>query len=332
MSNSITIDPQNTSPSVTVFGCGGCGINLVRQSNGYIDIRAKYRFLDTSYSNIREGEEIIKLKGEGAGLNRKQVVASVNQQLPNLKDEDLILSDINIVVFSLSGGSGSVIGPLLIREIKRRGKLAIALTVASHESETHTKNTLNTLKGLEKDTQDFNIYLPIMIFDNEISKELVTRTFSYKLERLIDILTLPTVEIDKNDRLNWIDVPKTLGIKSGLRVLQIETCNEMDDHAKKLLVSVEKDYILDSIIHIKAAHGSEVGLYLKARAIFNGEFAPTTHASAMMGIIGNNPDVFSKLISKIETLATQYKVQSSKHTSVFSSDDDTVDSDTGMIV
>ena len=127
-----TITHVNVPPSVSVFACGGAGLNLVRRTLPDITNRVSYKFLDTSIANLLPGESAHIIGGGGSGLVRGLNNDASIKAIAGLSDEDLNLNDINIVVFSLSGGSGSVLGPLLISDIAgRRKRLVIALTVSS---------------------------------------------------------------------------------------------------------------------------------------------------------------------------------------------------------
>ena len=326
------ITPPSTTPSVNVFGCGGAGINLLRSVTAYLSTRnTKYRYIDTSYANIHPGEEIIVIQGEGSGLVRSHNATPILQKLTKLTDEELNLSDINIVLFSMSGGSGSVVAPLLIRELHRRGKLVIAMTVTSSQSQKHTENTLKTLKSLENDAASYNIYLPICIFNNRFGQGLVDKVFAHKLERLVDLLTLPTAELDKTDRLHWLNAQKTIGAAPGLRLLHVSSYDNLDVQASEVeLQCGDDDYIYDSIISIRTPSARNETLP-KARIMFEGVFTTVT-LSPMFGIIGNPPNTFDSLVKHIDDTLLQYKSQVFRKHTVVNVDDSDIDPDSGLVL
>lgn len=93
-------------PSVSIYGCGGCGINTARNAQPSINSLVDSVFyVDTSRANLRDGESaIIVGEGNGSGKVRAENAASIQSKITSLSDEDLDLSDINILLFSLSGG------------------------------------------------------------------------------------------------------------------------------------------------------------------------------------------------------------------------------------
>ncbi len=145
--------------SLTVYGCGGCGGNIVQH---FVDIpddhdkplfpKTTLTMLDTSDSNLaKTGKKInhfIVPGLEGAGKHRTRAYEGVESQIMGILN-DHKPSPFNIVVFSGSGGSGSVIGPLITAELLRRGLATIAVVVGSTTSAIETDNTHKTLRSLQ---------------------------------------------------------------------------------------------------------------------------------------------------------------------------------------
>lgn len=333
MENAPSIIRPPSTPSVNIIGCGGAGINMLRHVVSAVTGRATHRYIDTSYSNLKAGEEVIIINGDGSGGLRKENAPLVNQKLSGYTGEQLNLADINIIVFSLSGGSGSVLGPLLIKEISRRKKLTVAIVIASSEDQIHTENTLNTLKSLESITAADNIYLPIMIFNNAYGRQVVNKHLPFKLERLVDLLTLPAIEIDKNDRLHWINVPKISGAAGGLRLLYVgaeRTGSDVDRDGEEW--SGTDGYIFDSVIHLstdKEVHS--LSTLIDTRMTFAGTFT-TVQNVPMIGVIGNPPNAFDKLTSAINDTLQKYKSQSVKKVAAVTIAPDDIDDETGLVL
>ena len=307
----------NTPPTVNIIACGGGGINMTRRSLQNIGDDVTYQYVDTSKANLLAGETALIIGSGGSGLVRSHNADRVVQAIAALSDEALGISDVNIVVFSLSGGSGSVIGPLLIRDImSRRGKLTVALTISSTQSEKHTENTLRTLQSLRKITDDCGLYLPISIFDNTAGIQKIDRVMPYKLERLIDLLTKPTTEVDKNDRLHWINVPKTLGDGlKGLRLLHVTTEADADANSGAEVWPVVQGHIYDSVL---ALHAEEYSVTSKprSRVSFEGLFS-TIKLVPMYGVIGNPPQAFDDLVKRIATTLNDYHTNATQHDDPF---------------
>lgn len=100
-----TFDTTNPSAvSVTIAGCGGCGINLSRPFKKS-DKLANVLYFDTSMTNTRNGESaFIVTNGSGSGSNRAENAHDIERVIPQISDEDIGKADVAIVMFSLSGG------------------------------------------------------------------------------------------------------------------------------------------------------------------------------------------------------------------------------------
>ena len=309
----------NVPPTVSVIACGGAGLNMLRRVLPDIKGRVSYKLLDTSIANLQPGEKAFIIGGGGSGLVQDQNADAANKAIAGISDEELGLSDINIVIFALSGGSGAVVGPKLIHDIAgRRKKLVIALVVSSTQSKKHTTNTMDTLRGLRKKCDDVGLYLPITIFDNNAGgRAAVDRAFTYKLARLVDLLTAPTIEIDKNDRVHWVDVPKTIGKQlTGLRLLRVETRTDKNTEIPNTEVWPDiKDHVYDSVLAIGSK--SQVNNNLpRAQVVFEGEFT-TIELVSICGTIGNPKGAFDNFLRDINNTLNGYNVSAESHDDPF---------------
>lgn len=141
-----------------IYGAGGAGMNIAHtfsktaaQSDENISAEAHFTYLDTSRSNLKAGMDekdcyILPADGSGKvrGHNYEKIGEVVKQVMLDHKPMDF-----NIVVFSGSGGSGSVFGPMVIKELLSRDIPVVAVVVGSDESVIAAENTLKTLKTLE---------------------------------------------------------------------------------------------------------------------------------------------------------------------------------------
>lgn len=155
---------MSKSNKVRIYGCGGAGINramaIVGIEHGIDCAEFNAVALDTSSSNfdrnnltlptyqLKTGVTADGSEAEGSGGVRKSnypaIAASIKEMLGSHPP-----SVFNVVIFSASGGSGSVIGPLMIRELNRRGLPTIAVVIGDDNSLLATMNTLKTMQSLD---------------------------------------------------------------------------------------------------------------------------------------------------------------------------------------
>ncbi len=319
---------ENTRPSLNIIGCGGCGINIVRVVLRELSDRVSYYYLDASMADVQINEVAHVVEAGGSGLVRASNSGPIFKMITEIDDDKLHIADINIVVFSLSGGSGSVIGPLLLRDIaERRKKQVIAVVIASSESETHAKNTADTIKSLQAVMG--NTYLPIMIFDNAAGRSTVDRVAIAKLSRLVDMLTLQTRTIDKRDRLHWLNGSITSKLPSGMQLMHIEWDDkDVGGVSKSEVWNVADDYIFDAILQIDTEKYQRPNTR-RSRAQFTGQFVDVKF-TPMTGLIGAPPDAITTVIQEHERILGQYKSQPKAAAVTIAAD--VIDPTTGLVL
>lgn len=236
---------NNSGVSVTVIGCGGAGLNQARPFKEKVNTI----FFDTSSTNIRAGEKVkILANGSGSGSNRAENAREIEGSVGKLSDSDVGLADASIVMFSLAGGTGSVSGPLMIRELSRRGSRVIGVAIADTSSSTGAKNTNNTLKTLSAIAKNNDIYLPMIIVsnDNAQTRGEVDKTITTLVTALIGILTRPVYEVDRNDRLNWLNPKKVVDTTPGIKLITFD-CEGMQIN-DEIVFGTGSEEMVDSLL------------------------------------------------------------------------------------
>ena len=322
---------NSSIPTVRIFGLGGAGLNTVRAVKNIYADRASFMCFDTSLANTKPGEDTIILAGgSGSGKIRKTNADPIAIAFANMSDEELALGDVNICVFSASGGSGSVSGPLFIAEIaSRQDKIAnriVALVIIDTDTEINARNSLNTLQSIHNLAEQHNIYLPITIFNNSCKggKRVVDMTIVNKLNWLVHMLTIPTFEIDRNDRRNFLAGNETVNAPPGMKLLHVamgtdaEASNE-DIEASGEMWAWDDNFIVDSIMNI-SANGNEVNRRVKARVAFEGHFT-ANQTYPVIGVVGGPPSMFDNIMAGIKSTLKQFGAQSHSSTSTFGNGD-----------
>lgn len=140
---------------VRIFACGGGGINLGKEyiKSGHTGDVADVQvaFVDTSDSNLDDAlvDNCWLFKDlDGSGKIRNSNDKVIAKAVPDIlrKFEP---GDLNIVVFTASGGTGSVAGPLILKQLLEDGHSAIGIVTGSHESIKTAENTIGTMKTLD---------------------------------------------------------------------------------------------------------------------------------------------------------------------------------------
>lgn len=205
-------------------------------------------------ANTKAGESaFIVTNGSGSGSNRAENARDIESVIPMISDEDLGKSDVAIIVTSLSGGSGSVISGLLAREYVRRGSRVIMVSIADTSYSVGAKNTLNTLKTFAAIAKNNDIYLPMIMLsnDNANTRTEVDESVRHAIADLINVLTRPVYEVDKNDRLNWIDPSKVVQTSPGLKLMTFYSEGSKID--PKLTLGMGSKEMVDSLMILQGS-------------------------------------------------------------------------------
>jgi|MDTC01.1.fsa_nt_gb hypothetical protein len=137
---------------VKVYACGGLGMNIGSSlTSDLYDVA----YIDSSKSNVNQSVDSEKvtyvngIKGTGgSGGHRVNNYKPISEMIPSFISANQP-ADLNIVVFSLSGGTGSVAGPLTVGELLRNGHPTACVVLGDPTSQKFLDNTIATLKSLE---------------------------------------------------------------------------------------------------------------------------------------------------------------------------------------
>jgi hypothetical protein len=179
--------------TLVLHGCGGCGINQVAAStsvlkelgDGFADIIDTY--IDTTDKNFKHLEDVNNdscysisdnsYKGnalDGAGGERRTNYKFIQESVKDYLDKRGIKEHDNgtyhAVVFSAGGGSGSVIGPVLLKNMLERGIPAIAIITGDMETGNLAQNTSNSLATLQSMAKLVNKPISLYYVNNKTSK------------------------------------------------------------------------------------------------------------------------------------------------------------------
>lgn len=147
---------------VAIYACGGGGINISREFDGVpvvADIaKIRVTYLDTSDSNLVDGlgektflfedpdapaADEVDGSGKVKALNADLIEAQCPLALRKFPGQDL-----NILVYTASGGTGNVIAYNLHKLLLEEGKQVVAVIIGSTENERTAKNTIGTIGSL----------------------------------------------------------------------------------------------------------------------------------------------------------------------------------------
>ena len=215
--------------SISIFCCGGTGVNIGKQiptSNMQLDVY----YIDTSKSNLKgitEDNIFIVEEMDGAGKYR----AMTYDKFKSFQDEILIRfkpSDtLNIVLSSLSGGSGSVIAPLVAKELISNGYNTIVIGIDSRNSVIELRNTIKTLQSYRGISSTLKKPVSLYYIENHSRKEADEQALLFI--QLFSVLTNKAIteEFDISDLANFINFDKVTDNEPTVSIIDINRNEEI---------------------------------------------------------------------------------------------------------
>lgn len=203
-----------------VYGAGGAGINIAARleslrsaTSGVTMEPVDVSYIDTSSSNVHHNKVdadnlyIIETDSEtkGAGKKRDDVYVPVQEQVRRilLGHEP---QEFNCIINSLSGGSGSVIGPLLHKEMQHMGHNVVSIIIGSSDSSIEIQNTMKTLEMYMKISAETKAPVVVIYFENckETPRSSVDEKVVTSVGLLSAIFSHNNQEMDGADITNFL--------------------------------------------------------------------------------------------------------------------------------
>lgn len=297
---------------LTVYCCGGLGVsigskfikNLGKVSESFAEICPV--FIDTSKSDLNDAipnDLVYLVQGlDGSGKKRDSNYQSV-KECSNEILHQFPPSEVNIVIHSASGGSGSVISPVLVSELLSRDVLTIVITVGSVSSKIEISNTINTLKSYDVISKKRG--LPVLVSYKENNKNSPRNKVDGEIQSTVLMLAAlfsgNNRKLDMADLKNFINYHKVTSYDPKLSMIDFFSKDIIMTKGLSLisvatLVDDKTDYELDTFVEYQA-----VG-YLPTKTEDNAD-GVNIDLPVHMCVIG---EYFSGVVGKLEGLLKDY--------------------------
>jgi hypothetical protein len=282
-----------------VYLCGGTGVNIANaiktmsaspdSMTGMANIELV--LIDTSNANLTNAnakDSVYLFKGiDGGGKHRGDIHPVVSPKAFEIL-EKFPAGDMNVVISSLGGGSGSVIAPCIMRELLKQNKLALAVGITNNDSKIEVENTVDTMGSYEGLARTLKKCVVLAPFHNNNSAGFAdVNTLVANLVMLLAVLSSRQNHgLDSADLVNWINFdavtdvsPRLMGLMHATNKTEIGddihpiTVATLGNHGDDVRPSWVPDYqavgyiaegcdaITDSPAHFVVADGVVQRLY-----------------------------------------------------------------------
>lgn len=224
---------------VRIYACGGCGLNNgqhFEQFRGANDVgfaQLDIVYVDTSKSNLRASinpEHCYMLEGlDGSGKIRKENHAEISAQIKAIMQKFKPV-DLNIVISSAAGGSGSVIAPLLTSELIANEHPTVVISIGSADTRLDCENTLKTIKSYEAISQMRKTAIAMAYIQNSqtTSRTNADEEARQMIMALCVLFSRENQELDSKDLFNFLRFERVTTFQPSLVMLQrVEGSNDI---------------------------------------------------------------------------------------------------------
>lgn len=243
---------NKTNPDkIIVHAAGGCGISVADKvmtriaalGDGYAEIVFKY--IDTTKNNI----DHIEPKGEfwqitqknadgsavdGSGGERSAQAGNIDKSIKEYLDHNKIYKQVtgeyHMVISSMSGGSGSVIGATLTRELLKRDIPVLPVLIGDTSNALGAINTVDGFKTLDSISRMLNKPVVTYYVNNHKLGPSISANRAQANEILFRDLSVVSIFLSgMNDSLDYSDMVsmiypayyKKVEVKPGVYGLQV---------------------------------------------------------------------------------------------------------------
>lgn len=205
---------------IYVYGCGGAGVTITSKEitklvgDNMLNVHTK--FIDTSRADIDSfdlnQEDVfvvtntkVDRKIDGAGGVREALDKYITPAMQDYADKLAYdKSDIHIVVSSSSGGSGSLIAPRLIHNLKSAGCPVLYITLVDTSSVTYCETSIKTLSHIDLMGRKYKYSIPTMVVDNSDAIKVVDSKIGLNVELLSVLLSADHKALDSADNIMFV--------------------------------------------------------------------------------------------------------------------------------
>jgi cell division GTPase FtsZ len=217
---------------LTIYGLGGAGINIakkfrdVKTERGSCIVRTFMS--DTSSANIR-GTDIdnaaIYEDKDGSGGIRNTNFEDIKERSKKFLYENKP-SKFVLVIHSVAGGTGSVMGPVIvdyIRNMKDEDRVVIPVVIGDTSHLKAAENSIATLQTYENFARNHNKPIVMVYEHNQSSLAEVDRRLEVMISSIILLLSRDNMRIDSEDIRNFFEYTRVTNHPPGIGILNAYT-------------------------------------------------------------------------------------------------------------
>lgn len=207
---------ETVKGKVRLFCAGGAGMNIGKNLEVYRGVNEPGRaelfisYVDTSRSNFDDRvdqDSVYLIDGlDGSGKIRRENYQAISERIRDIL-QNFPPMDLNIVVSSGSGGSGSVIAPSLVSELLLDNQPTIVILIGATDTRTDIDNTYKTIMSYDSVCKLREAPIPIVYLENSKNtpRAKVDETINQIISVLMFMYSRENSELDSRDLFNFLN-------------------------------------------------------------------------------------------------------------------------------
>lgn len=239
--------------SITVYAAGGAGVNIGKQ---ILDLDITVNFLDTSKSNlgsIKSNNVYLVESMDGAGKDRAAAYEKFKDSAADVLVRFKPSEHLNIVISSLTGGSGGILASLVSKELISQGYNTIVIGVNSADSMIEISNAVKTLKTYQAISKQINKPIPLYYINQQLRSDADRQALSFISLMALVIDKKRTAEFDNSDLKSFLYFNKTTSNDPSVSILEVVPNEQLVPEKNtsivtSILVTTKKDVSIQPVL------------------------------------------------------------------------------------
>lgn len=245
--------PKTAAPEITYYLCGGTAINIgaLLKQNSHTQANKAAHFVGLDSSGNNKSMDLFEVERMKSADNREEARGSGKVKRTNYPQaEDFVEQTLakhkptsfNVIVQNTAGGTGSMLGPMVVRALEKSDEIYVVLSISDFTSKQEMENAIGTLRSLANQTarNQLNVSIPFIHLKNttDVTRGQVNNRAVDRLNLLSLFLTELNEEMDYQDIKNLFKYSRHFQVPAALSEIRFFNQDNYKDYNGKPPVGV----------------------------------------------------------------------------------------------
>lgn len=245
---------KSAAPEITYYLCGGTGINIgaLLKQNSHTAGNKIAHFVGMDASGNNKSMDLFDVERMKSGEdNREEARGSGKVKRTNYAQAEDFIQQVltkhkptafNVIIQNTAGGTGSMLGPLVVRALEKLDVVYVVLSISDFTSKVEMENAIGTLRSLANQTGrgQLDVSIPFIHLKNtaDLNRGQVNNKAVDQLNLLSLFLTELNEEMDYQDIKNLFKYSRHYQVPAALSQIRFFNQKTHADYTDKPPVAV----------------------------------------------------------------------------------------------